>query len=301
MRPSVREIAAGKWRGILVALGFDNGMLNGRHQSCPICRDGKDRFRWDDKDGSGSFYCNHCGSGTGVDLVMAVKGLDFKEAAKEIERAAGFIKPEAYKAAKTDADKVDALRRVWKESRPVVEGDEVWCYLTGRGLSIPNTTALRFHPDMYYREGEVTGRYPAMLALVSAPNGSGASIHRTYLKDGRKAPVEKAKKIMPGLPISGAAVRLFPSSPVLGIAEGIETALGAAQRFAIPVWSAVSAQGMESWVCPAGVEEVVIFADHDITYTGQKAAYALAYRLHEKKIRVRVEIPEIAGRDWADV
>ena len=306
MQLSAREVAIGKWPGILAELGLDKAFLTGKHCSCPSCG-GVDRFRFDDKGGTGSSFCSHCGASDGFGLLMKVKGIDFQTAAKEVERVAGVVKKVAIRAGKTDAEKAKALRRLWLESKPVTHGDPVCHYLNERGISSPDSKALRYHPDLLYSEGGESGRYPAMLALVSSPNGAGASIHRTYLKDGSKAPVSKPKKMMTGLPISGAAVRLFPVAPVLGIAEGIETALMAAQRFAIPVWSAVSAQGMESWVCPEGVEEVVIFGDNDKSWTGQKAAYVLAYKLHEKGIHVRVEIPghtfdeSMMGVDWADL
>ena len=229
---------------------------------------------------------------------MKVKGIDFKEAAKEIERVVGFVKPGTLKPAQSDASKIEALRRIWKESRPVIEGDEVWRYLAGRGLT--PSPALRMHPGLAYREGAEAGTYPAMLALIAAPDGTGASIHRTYLLDGSKAPVSKAKKIMPGLPITGGAVRLSSIARHLGIAEGIETALAASSRFSLPVWAAVSSGGMESWIPPAGVEAVTVFADNDENFTGQKAAFVLAHRLALAGIAVEVQIPPCRGKDWAD-
>ncbi len=39
-----------------------------KHQSCPLCG-GIDRFRCDDKNGSGSWICNQCGAGNGYTLV----------------------------------------------------------------------------------------------------------------------------------------------------------------------------------------------------------------------------------------
>ena len=39
-----------------------------KHQSCPLCG-GTDRFRCDDKNGTGSWICNQCGAGTGYTLV----------------------------------------------------------------------------------------------------------------------------------------------------------------------------------------------------------------------------------------
>ena len=299
MRLSVREIAKNKWDGILVALGFPTTITNGRHQPCPNCG-GTDRFRFDNKDGNGTFYCSHCGPGNGVDLVMRVKDWDFKKAAEEIEKAAGFVKHESLKPAVSDEKKIASLRRMWKESFPVMPGDPVTDYLMRRGLIYTPSPVLRYHPSLFYREGDEVGRYQAMLALVADSEGSGVTLHRTYIKDGKKAPVSKAKKLMPGLPMKGAAIRLFPQEQCLGIAEGIETAIAAAMKFEMPVWAAVSAGGLESWIPPKGVTDVVVFADNDENMVGQKAGYALASRLAGDGIRSSVEIPSQVGTDWAD-
>jgi hypothetical protein len=36
-----------------------------RHQACPVCG-GSDRFRFDDKEGRGTWFCNQCGAGDGL-------------------------------------------------------------------------------------------------------------------------------------------------------------------------------------------------------------------------------------------
>ena len=42
---------------------------------------GKDRFRLDDKEGRGTWFCNQCGNGDGLDLVRLVTGRSVKEVA----------------------------------------------------------------------------------------------------------------------------------------------------------------------------------------------------------------------------
>ena len=72
-RLDVRTVAAGRWRSILSTLGMDDKALSGKHCACPMCG-GKDRFRFDDKDGRGTFFCSGCGAGDGVKLAMGITG-----------------------------------------------------------------------------------------------------------------------------------------------------------------------------------------------------------------------------------
>jgi putative DNA primase/helicase len=58
---------------------------------------GTDRYRFDDKDGSGSWFCNQCGGknqsgggGTGMDMLMRRNGWSFAEAAKRVEQHLGI-------------------------------------------------------------------------------------------------------------------------------------------------------------------------------------------------------------------
>ena len=105
---------------------------------------------------------------------------------------------------------------------------------------------------------------------------------------------------MSGKPVSGASIRLFPIAEGIGIAEGIETALAASVLFCKPVWSCISAGGVESFEPPAGVLSVTVFADNDENFTGQAAAYALARRLSLRGLQVAVKVPPMVG-DWCDV
>ena len=262
---------------------------------------GKDRFRFDNKDGRGTYYCAKCGAGDGVQLAMGITGLSFRDVAREIERIAGTVQPTAARSERTDEDKLSALRRAFKESKPIEREDEACRYLAGRGLALYDLPeSIRLHPGMAYRDdGEVLGTFPTMLATVTDAAGRAVSMHRTYIQDGRKAPVPAPKKLMAGLPLAGAAIRLTPVSRTMGIAEGVETALAASELFELPTWSCVSTSGIESFEPPQGVEHVIVFADHDANFAGQAAAYRAAHRLALKGIEVEVCIPPTVG-DWLD-
>lgn len=297
LRPKTTCQAVGRWPGILQGLGIAAEHLKNKHGPCPACG-GKDRFRFDDKEGRGTWICSHCGSGDGIDLLRAVYGWGFKEAASKVDSIVGTVLPGTVVTPQSEESKVAALRAVWAGSRVVVKGDPVWLYLNRRlGIeAVPS--ALRFHPSLRHTDG---GNHPAMIALMRYPDGSAASIHRTYLtENGEKADVSEAKKFMAGKPLKTAAVPLAPRGDTLGIAEGIETALAAARRFRTPVWAATNAVLLEEWIPPVGVRKVLVAGDNDKSCTGQAAAFALARRLVRDGYEVKVQIPETEGRDWAD-
>ena len=83
---SPKELASGKWFFLLSSLGVDQNFLKNKHGPCPICG-GKDRFRWDNKNGMGTFICNQCGSGDGYRLLEMYHGWDFYKALEEVKRS----------------------------------------------------------------------------------------------------------------------------------------------------------------------------------------------------------------------
>ena len=82
------ERARGRWPEILTRLGVDRRFLVKRAGPCPIC-DGKDRFRFDDKDGTGSYFCNGCGPGVGIIMLRRLHGWDHATACGEVDKILG--------------------------------------------------------------------------------------------------------------------------------------------------------------------------------------------------------------------
>lgn len=307
MHRDVHEAARGKWRSILPQLGVDAGHLTGRHGPCPICRAGRDRFRFDDKEGRGTWICNQCGAGNGIDLLMGIHGWIFKEAAERVHALVGSAETVMPKPEMTEQARLTALRELWQGSTEITAGDTVARYLTGRGIELSNWPAsLRCCPQCpvsVRKSARDPRELPAMIALVVGPNGKGASLHRTYLaRDGSgKANMENPRLLMPGPLPKGACVRLSQVAPVIGIAEGIETALAASLLFRVPVWAAINANLMAKWIPPQGVEDVAIFSDNDANFHGQHAAYTLAHRLTQQGLKATVNVPPVVGKDWNDV
>lgn len=298
---STAELARGRWPAILAGLGVEERHLRNVHGPCPLCG-GQDRFRFDDKDGNGSYYCSGCGPGSGLQLAAKYTGKTMPEVSREIDQmiGAGSL-PEA--RVQQQRDPRPALNRTRSELR-AIHGSPVERYLRWRGLQPSPRT--RFQASRtYWDRGAAAGRYPAMVHCVMDPHGRPATFHVTYLSDdgSGKAPVQCPKKLMPpSRDWKGGAIRLFPQAPIMGIAEGVETAMAARQLFGIPVWAAVSADNLAAFVPPDGIECLYIFADNDKSYTGQARAYALAHRLvtARESIACVVMVPGKTGTDFAD-
>lgn len=295
--------ARGKWRGILAEFGVPRDALSGNHTGCPVCG-GKDRFRFDNKEQRGTFYCTNCGAGDGMQLAMKVTGQSFQEVASRIDVMVGNLKPESapVRVEQSPQEKANLLRHIWSGSKPVQKGDLVDRYLASRGIDQPSyPKTLRFHPGLSDGEGAVR---PCMLALVGIyGEAQGTAIHRTYLRNdgGSKAEMASPRKVVGELP-QGVCVALseYTGGP-LGIAEGIETALSASALYDMPVWAAINTNALEKWSPPQGCDEIAIFGDNDLKFGGQAAAYRLAHKLACHGLGVTVHFPEDVGKDWNDV
>lgn len=70
---AVGEAARGQWPAILASNGIADQHLVNKHGPCPVCG-GRDRYRFDNRDGRGTFYCNQCGAGDGFRLLELFTG-----------------------------------------------------------------------------------------------------------------------------------------------------------------------------------------------------------------------------------
>ena len=317
MSRSLIEKCAGRWREVLTAVGVPATALTGKLVACPCCG-GKDRFRFDDKGGSGSWFCNQCPrrSGYGIHLPQQVFGWSYPETCEAIEAVLVGAGQGETRVSHSEPEKcpplvdktaailraLDAGKAIWESSSRINAENATGRYLASRGLDVGDVRCLRHGDRVLYldEDGEFCGRFPAMLAMVRVPKGI-CALHRTFLSPiGDKADVPAPRKILGSLP-DGAAVQLAAHGDELGIAEGIETALSATALFGVPCWAAINSTGMAKWSPPDGVKSVVIFGDNDAKFGGQQAAFTLAHRLACRGLAVRVEIPASVGDDWNDV
>jgi putative DNA primase/helicase len=134
-----------------------------------------------------------------------------------------------------------------------------------------------------------------LLAEVRDRDGELVTLHVTYLQNGRKLSDRTPRKLLSGaVGRVGCAVRLMPcEGPVLGIAEGIETALAAHKILQIPVWAALNTSLLGAFEPPEGIERLVIAADND------RAGFTAAWKLRDRlSLPVELRVSRLA--DFAE-
>jgi len=303
------EWARGRWPGILIEMGVPAVCLTGKHGPCPICT-GLDRFRFDDKEGRGTFFCNNCGAGDGFDLLQSFLGLDFKMVAAAVDKLRGRDLPkEVFKAEADTERRREWLNKLWAEATH----PEIWkTYLSGwRGLADETVAKVgadvRGHASLLC-EGVFA---PCVLTMVRDLAGRPVTLHRTFLFQGVDNKPRWTKMFAPsiGTTIMGASAHLIPGERAIVVGEGIETTLAGWEWLQrrnigdIGARAALTANGLAGMFVPPTVERIWICADRDLSFAGQAAAYELARRLTgvaEPPI-VAVMIPNADGTDMLDV
>ena len=182
----LRERARHHWQGILSSLGI-SGSLKNKHQPCPVCG-GKDRFRFDDKDGYGTFICNQCGAGDGFKLIMNLLQCDFKHAASIVESYLGTgwvnahpIAPTPVKTQEKPRDKQAKLLSIFEQAKPLTPDSPAVQYLHQRGITLraraygsvsPQeaaiTTPVSPYARAYCSRNSPNAALPPRLALLDA-------------------------------------------------------------------------------------------------------------------------------------
>lgn len=282
--------ACGHWPRILPALGMK--VIKNRHQACPVCG-GADRFRFDDKEGRGTWFCNQCGAGDGLKLVEKVFGVSASEAAGKVNAVTGHLPPVAPEVvaaaeAETEADRKAAAALavgLLEKTRPATDN----AYLTRKGFAgreCLTLTASHKTGGVAYRAGDVVvPLYDETGALVNLQLINADGLKRT-LKGGQ---VKGACHTIEGKKQAGKR---------LWIAEGYATALNVHHLTGETVMVALSSVNLLSLASLARSKhpacQIILAADRDLNGDGQTKAAAAAAACEGV-----VALPPVFG-DWND-
>ncbi len=132
----VRSKAKGHWDAIFQRLDIPTNRGEGE---CPSCG-GKTRYRFDDREGRGTYHCSHCGAGTGLDLVMKVNQCDARSAAEMVAGVMALPLPEPKPARDKPQSNIAIADKVAALVAKTVSGESQ--YLLNKGLPSPSKALL---------------------------------------------------------------------------------------------------------------------------------------------------------------
>ena len=264
--------AVDKWDYIFHSLGIEVG--NGKHCPCPMCG-GKDRFRFDNQNGRGTYICNQCGSGDGLELIKHYYNCDAKEASTKVAEHLNLPNQSDQIRDKTVFRKIDSeqlhnnnitANSVYKKveyllSKATLGQSE---YLTKKGLTfdLPLLDNGRIFAPLLNIKGDYTG------AQFIESDGS---------KHLMKSSSKKGAFILVGSILSKpeeVCIKLLAHNKII-ICEGVATAISIAEfRHRSLVISAIDA-GNLMHVAKAireinSTAEIIIAGDNDIDQSPNK-------------------------------
>ncbi|MCY4558647.1 MAG: toprim domain-containing protein [Chloroflexi bacterium] len=232
-----------------------------------------------------------------LDLVRIASGAGSLRAALAEARAFLSLPSMSASPGPDSYDRTEAARRLWQRCR-AIDGTHAEAYLRARAIHRCRFPALRYHPALLHRDEGGVHRLPALVAAVTADDGTIAGVHRTWLdpREPAKAPVARPRKALGR--VHGLAVRFGdPAAATLLVGEGIETVLSIVSALPDTVAAAaLSAGSLGAFAPPPGTARLVIARDNDPE--GEQAAERLARRCARTGVSALIVVP--AGNDFND-
>jgi hypothetical protein len=250
---------------------------------CPAHHDDNASLHVTEKNGKIVFYCH---AGCSQDAVIA------KLRKLNLWHSRALIRTQIAPNADDEFEEHTSFRQAFSVLRRATEANAgpPTTYLNGRCIETIPACAMLLP--------KTNRRFPAMVVPVVDATGKLLGAQLTYLtKQADQKLNAKVSRENFGR-IKGGYVSLFearPDKPLI-IAEGIETALSAAQITGYPAIAALSATNMPTIVVPP-CSEIIIAADND--QPGRDAADKLAQRLNGRTVRI-VTPDGGKGYDWND-
>ncbi|HWX41086.1 MAG TPA: toprim domain-containing protein [Blastocatellia bacterium] len=249
---------------------------------CPCPNHGKgrgDRFpSLSVADGDDNRLLLRCFAGCGfIDILDELKHRGLVDGKAPFPPAPTRSKPKPH-----DPDP-EALK-IWVASRSLQHSFAAE-YLERRGIAL-QPPSLRCRVDV-----------PALVAGVQRPDGKIVAVQQLRLtNEGEKADV-LYRRLTTGA-LGAGAVRFGPAAEVIGLAEGVETALSAMELSGVTVWASLGSARLHQVELPPEVEEVHVFVDND--EPGRLAAKRAADVHASLGRRVYLRSPPDECGDWND-
>lgn len=217
----VRDAAQGRWKDLIFpAFGIVVPAKKSVHGPCPICG-GKDRFRCDDKQGKGTWFCNVCRAGDGFSLIEKSRDMPYSQVLTEVGAVVGL----SAETKVTDAD-----RKKWKEKAEAqakaAELEERKAQESASKRAVRELSYKSANRDCPYAERKKIKTYSCRI------NGKGNLIVSLVDKDGKIWNIQEIhadghKSFLPGGRVSGCfhmIGQVIQLDQIICIAEGFATA-----------------------------------------------------------------------------
>lgn len=280
----------GAWRQTLE--GYGCKLPNGRHHGpCPVCG-GKDRFRFDDKDGRGTWFCSQCDpqSGGGLLLLSRYLGKPTIETAKELigQDMPRTIAP-VRKHSATDEQMRDELRKRAQRGAVMLmehSKQDIHPYMDKKGLhgDWPVNSQIMMGSDQERIE-------PGALLLVPVYKSGELVNVQKITTEGKKRPIY-------GGDMSGVCHVMAGTGKIVAITEGFATGVTVNRITNATTYVAFNTSNLMAITAQASDENpeanIVIFADNDEHGAGLKYAEDAAIPVNAK-----IALPPEIG-DWDD-
>lgn len=282
--------ATGQWPVLLPALGI-HITAGGRAQPCPVCG-GKDRFRFDNQQGRGTWFCNQCGGGDGLSLVEKALAVTTKEAASKVAGVLGNTSHAPLPVQNSQQEKTLARQQAAEQARQLVAAAVPQAgnaYLIRKGWPDVDTLTLQGKP---LRVGGIT--YQPGDLLLPLTNAAGEVVNVQLINTAGD------KRTLAGGQVKDACHSLAgPDHAVIWLTEGYATGLTVHQLTGESVCIALSANNLPALAQQLRAQYpdalLLLAADNDENGTGQTRATEAA-----QLTGATLALPPMIG-DWNDL
>lgn len=235
----------------------------------------------------------HCFAGCDTsEVIRTLRDLGVLDRDAESAPTRGLDRPGG-----TDQGNRSAAARLWNEARSI-QGSPAERYLLNRGLPV-TSASFRYHAQTPYGRGPDAIFRPALIAAVRDDSGL-VAVHRTFVDPptGTLAELPIPKRALGAL--GSGAVRLAPACDgILGLAEGIESALAATILTGVPCWATLGNERFARVALPPSVTTLVLFLDNDAG--GRRAERLARQALESAPVAIEACYPDRPGSDWNEV